>query len=229
MNNIYFIKGTSGSGKSTRVYVLLKFFEHIGVKTTDVFFINKNGKNRCVGFLVEGLHIFFLGEKYVKNGVERWQSFDNLNHHFTSLEIAEKWIHEMLVENIVIVDASAVGLSHRWRPNCLKPHCDEAHIMYYTYTNKEDYLRRIYERVGKHPSTDSGWRNNEHFVRDFNRSKIESLNFDNKAVASHYNFDEPISHVGEYILMNLGLVSVVEDFKKFCIDFDFVKIDKTLL
>jgi ABC-type uncharacterized transport system YnjBCD ATPase subunit len=63
-NSIFIVKGISGSGKSSRVFMLLKYFEFLGLTLSDFKFTNVEGKERQIGILVEELSLLFIGKLY---------------------------------------------------------------------------------------------------------------------------------------------------------------------
>ena len=58
------VKGTSGSGKSTRVYCFLDFLESIGMELKPYLFTNIQGEEKEVGLYSEELNMVFLGKFY---------------------------------------------------------------------------------------------------------------------------------------------------------------------
>jgi len=83
MRNIVVVKGISGSGKSSRVFQIIKFLEHLGCEFEDFMYLNNESKNRNIGILCKDLNILFFGKKYgYENGVERWQGYDSVTGAF---------------------------------------------------------------------------------------------------------------------------------------------------
>ena len=75
---IYLVKGISGSGKSTRVYLFLEYLESLGLELTPFKFKTLDGKEKEVGVYCEDLDLIFVGKWYENGGVRRWQGHDSM-------------------------------------------------------------------------------------------------------------------------------------------------------
>ena len=72
MNNVFCLTGTSATGKSTRIYSIIKFFDESGEKYDNYFSKDFNIRGR----IYRG-NILFIGHKIKKNYGEVWQGIDS--------------------------------------------------------------------------------------------------------------------------------------------------------
>ena len=67
--SIVLVKGISGSGKSTRVYLFLEFLESLGMKLHPYKFKTLDGKEKEVGVYSEDFNMVFVGKFYENGGI----------------------------------------------------------------------------------------------------------------------------------------------------------------
>ncbi len=51
------VKGISGSGKSTRVYLFLSYLRSLGLTLSDFNHVNHEGKKKVIGVFIEELNV----------------------------------------------------------------------------------------------------------------------------------------------------------------------------
>jgi hypothetical protein len=108
MNNyIYCVKGISGSGKSTRVYLLLKFFRDImEYEIEDFFILNTKGKLVSIGYLVKDLNLIFIGKEYQSGQFKRFQGIDSQTGVFGSNESISNFIKDCSDKYSIILEGA---------------------------------------------------------------------------------------------------------------------------
>lgn len=222
MGGIFVVKGISGSGKSSRVFQIIKYLEAIGCKYEDFHYINKEDKDRIVGILFKSLNIVFLGKFYNSGGVERWQGYDSVTSCFMKSEYFSEFLKENRNYNL-FVEGAGVTQTNRLRPHFLSNSLGftKIFIQYYNYDNKQDYLDRIVYRSGKVPEKATMWDKNASFIAE----SLWSLK-DQETIACEVfinKFDAPIEDLGVKFLKFIGSdEETIKDFIDFTKEFDYV-------
>lgn len=175
---VFIIKGCSGSGKSTRVSKLLSLLSSKGMSLKDVTFTNIEGKVKNIGILVEELNLIVIGKYYVKNNETRFQGFDSVTSAFCGVTNFSDYLKENSNKYSYIIEGAGITDSYRFRPKYLKEiGFENIFVQYYTYKDdqKDQYLKRIFDRTGKHPSKDSGWNKRNNFRGDLKFSVEDEI------------------------------------------------------
>lgn len=223
MNTLYTFGGTSGTGKSTRVYALLKFLKT--KETPKSFIINKN-----VGYLFSN-RLLFLGKEIRRGNRIEYQGVDIVyravggNHP----EFYEKLFS--LVQDYSIVAETAVLLrTHRSRPAyiCESPYAGtfKVYSRFYYYDidspkGFELYYKRIHDRSGNTPTENSSmWKSNLEFyryVKHFNE-ELATVPEELKPlfVIDTGDPEEPVYTIGVEILKREGMDDLIPEFMDFC-------------
>ena len=227
-NFVICVKGISGSGKSTRVYHLLKFFEKSGYTLSDFHFTNFEGKDKVIGVLIEELDLIFVGKIYKTGDIERWQGYDVQTGAFGSASNFSEFLKENSSNYSFIIEGAGITQTHRLRPKFLKQEIgfDTIMIQYYNYPveGKQNYYDRIIYRSGEKPKKDVMWDKNLGFIKDCEFSNDDSKTVDCEVFDS--NFDTPVYDFGVKFFKLVGALDFIEEFKKFVSKFDYIKQNK---
>lgn len=177
MAKIIAIKGTSGTGKGTRV---VQFIEWLRTKLepTELTY-TVGGKTRPFGLKFEELKLIFVGQYTTSNksGLASWTSMDGIHAATGSGDIARDLIKGWLEQDYTLVcEGEPLMLSDKWRPEWMfKNYPIEAlSLLYFAYPDRYQYDARIRGRSGKEAG-DSGWSRNESYSKEFEKSKAEML------------------------------------------------------
>lgn len=220
------VKGVSGSGKSTRVFLFLNFLEQVcKFKTEDFKFMNFEGKEKVVGILVKDLDLVFIGKKYITGEVTRFQGYDVMTGYFGKSAYFSDFLKENSSKYSFIVEGAGVTGTNRLRPLFLHDFCGFKNIMvqYYNYDldQKDLYLERIFYRSGKYPGKGTMWDKCSGFITD-NRDSLKEINLltergveDLNAFAFYNYHDTKVYDFGIKMLNFMGL----DEFEKYYVDF----------
>lgn len=240
MAKIIAIKGTSGTGKGTRV---VQFIEWLRTKLEPVELAYTVGyKTRPFGLQFEELKLIFVGQYTVSNksGLASWTSMDGIHAATGSGDIARDLIKGWLAQGYTLVcEGEPLMLSDKWRPEWMFNNypIDALSLLYFSYPDRYQYDARIRGRSGKEAG-DSGWSRNESYAKEFEKSKAEMLalgwevaadSFSGQDVIykqkdpatqefitrprselARYPFDAPLWVVGNAILMHLAADSALD-------------------
>jgi hypothetical protein len=227
---IFVVKGISGSGKSSRVFQLLKFFEKQGKTLSDFYFTNVEGKERLVGVLVEEENLLFIGKLYKSGAVERWQGYDAVTGAFKGARYFSEFLENNVNSFSVIVEGAGITQTHRLRPKFLSESGFENIMMqYYNYPEKgkEQYYNRIIYRSGEKPKKDVMWDKNLGFINDAKFSEKEIKEVQGvKIFMSKDEFEEPPSDFGEKYFIFTKQMDNYNDFLDFVEEFDYINKNK---
>lgn len=219
LNTIFYFFGTSGAGKSTRVYALVRFLESIGEHSTD--YLYKNGVT--VGR--EYLNSFYIiGREINRNGLPVWQGVDIwVDELIDGKDVGNmfSFFCEAVKKRTLVLDSAAIIRSYRSRPFHSETYPVDFNIYCkaYWFDNFEDYRNRIAGRSGGKLKDEKSqmWKTNKSFYRQ------EILFNDEIKKCKHperYEFhrgypDEPIWTIGESVLIRTGNEKLVPEFKTF--------------
>ena len=223
MSKIIVVKGISGSGKSSRVFQLIKYLEVLGCQFEDFHYLNKEGKDRVVGLLCKNLGIVFLGKIYKSGTVERWQGYDSVTGCFMKSEYFSEFLKDQKGKFTMFVEGAGVTQTNRLRPKFLHEQLGYESIMiqYYNYDNKQDYLDRITYRSGKVPTKATMWDKNSSFIAESAWSLIDQKTIDCEVYINQFN--APISDLGVKFFKFIGLdKETIDDFVEFTKEFDYI-------
>lgn len=243
MSKIIVIKGSSGTGKGTRV---VQFIEWLRTKLqpTELSYTISD-KTRPFGLKFEELKLIFVGQYTVSNksGLASWTSMDGIHAATGSGEIARDLIKCWLIQGYTLVcEGEPLMLSDKWRPEWMFKNypIDSLSILYFNYPNRYQYDIRIRGRSGKEAG-DSAWSRNESYAVEFEKSKKEMLAMGWKVLADAYSgqdveymkpsqnewemdsrselavmpFDAPLWVVGDSIAYQMDIGAVDLDIKDF--------------
>ncbi len=175
MKNMIVIKGTSGTGKGTRVVQLIEFlrtkYEPVVREYTH------GGKTRPFGLVFEELKLMFVGQytRSNKSGLTSWTSMDAIHAAVGKGEIAREFISQYLSDGYTLVcEGEPLMLSDKWRPEWMFNNykLDNLAMLYFHYANREQYDARIIGRSGK-KAGDGGWARNVSYPKEFEASRVE--------------------------------------------------------
>lgn len=208
------VKGVSSSGKSTRVYLFLKFLRDMAKFNFEPFLFN----NKEIGLLCVDLNLLFIGKEYEGNGIIRWQGLDTRTGVFGSNAAISDFIRD--TEHSVMVEGAGTTQSHRFRPKFLYEYCglENIFIQYYSYpeSGKEHYLERVLGRTGKVPNKGTMWDKNNSYLKEFLKSLAESEEVGLNVFVDEEMFDAESWDLGVKLLEFLGLGDYCSLFVEFC-------------
>lgn len=246
MSKIIVIKGTSGTGKGTRV---VQFIEWLRTKFEPRLVEYSVGdKVRPFGLAFDELKLMFVGQYTVSNksGLASWTSMDAIHAATGSGDIARAFVKEHLESGFTLVcEGEPLMLSDKWRPAWLLENypIDALAVLYFTYPDRYQYDARIRGRSGKEAG-DSGWGRNESYIKEFEKSKEEMLAAGWQVEVDDYSgqdvlyrlpdktlqseiaklpFDAPLWVVGNAIHHTMGSIFrangfLIKDFYQYCED-----------
>jgi ABC-type dipeptide/oligopeptide/nickel transport system ATPase component len=224
--NICCVKGVSGSGKSTRVFLLIKFLEHCGFVTEDFKFINFENKEKVVGILFPDLDIVFIGKKYITGSFERFQGYDVMTGYFGKSALFSDFLKENSSKYHFVVEGAGVTGTNRLRPLFLHDFCGFENIMiqYYNYEldQKDEYQARIIYRSGKLPNKGTMWDKCSGFISDHRDSLKEITGLkqvlgEDINMYSFYNpYNTPEYDFGMKMLTFMNMEDFIPAFSNFC-------------
>ena len=177
MAKIIVIKGTSGTGKGTRV---VQFIEWLRTKLEPTELTYTIGdKMRPFGLKFEELKLIFVGQYTVSNksGLASWTSMDAIHAATGSGDIARDLVKGWLAQGYTLVcEGEPLMLSDKWRPEWMFKNypIESLALLYFAYPDRYQYDARIRGRSGKEAGN-SGWSRNESYSKEFEKSKAEML------------------------------------------------------
>lgn len=240
---IFVLRGTSGTGKGTRVVQFIEWLMTIYTHTNVVYEFNNKPLN--VGIWFEDINLVFIG-KYTrsnKSGLTSWTSMDFIHSTLKTSEMANslvKYIGQKYKNSTVILEGEPMMQSHRWRPEFVYSDLGYNNMAFVSivYNDREEYDKRIIGRSGK-AAKETGWGRNEQYKKDYEKifcefSKIgyllesDSSNEMFIKPAANMNgvkcvgynilslYDSPLWSIGELIVDFVGLELDIGQFKIFC-------------
>lgn len=224
-NSIIIVKGTSGSGKSTRVYLLLDFLQSLGVKLEPFLFKTIDGKEKQVGLYSEDFNMLFVGGFYEYGKIKRWQGYDNVTGKICGAEGLSyflKGISDLGID--ILIEGSVCCQTNRLKPYDLYHVSGYKNIMYvrydYSVDGFQDYKDRIYNRAGNiNNREDSFDKNNRKFFLDCRKAEKEAEEV-NKSGGNVVVYDRlyncPVWDLGVNFFRFLGLEFLIDDYKTYC-------------
>lgn len=228
--SIFIVKGISGSGKSSRVFQLLKYFENLGCKLSDFHYVNCDGKDKIIGILVEEFDLIFIGKIYKSGEVERWQGYDAVTGNFKKASYFSEFLENNLNKYSFLVEGAGITQTHRLRPKFLKDlGFKNILLQYYNYPlkGKQEYYDRIIYRNGEKPKKDVMWEKNLGFINDYKFSIKEAEECGNINLRVYSNLhDTDIEDFGFKFLDFNDSNEFMEDFVKFTLEFDYINKNK---
>lgn len=219
MNNLYVIKGTSGTGKGTRVCQLIEFLKT--KETPSTVQTVYNGKAKNVGLLFKKHDVLFIGVVTTSNksGLKSWTSMDYIHSSFGGSEGAHSVLNDIKdMAGTIILEGEPMMVSHRWRPDYIEDNWNPERLclMYFTYEldQREEYDKRITKRSGK-AAGDSGWSRNQMYHNEFPKSDNEALECASmKTSVEDYSYDERLTIIGENFFNDREQAALTSEFIK---------------
>lgn len=228
-NIVSVVKGVSASGKSSRVYQLISFFENeLGMKKEPFFFTNIEGKRKEVGIFFEEPNILFIGQEYNSGGVTRFQGFDNKTSCFKGTALFCDFLKEQAKKSSVVIEGAGITQSNRYRPLFMRKDLGikNIYIQYYNFKNeeKDEYDQRIMLRSGKLPPKGTMWDKCSSFNKEyqFSLNEKESLENNETIYVNWDHYTTPIDDYGTKMLVLMGLDFLVERFISYTESFDYI-------
>lgn len=189
MSKLIVIKGTSGTGKGTRV---VQFIEWLRTKFEPRLVEYGVGeKIRPFGLAFDELKLMFVGQYTISNksGLASWTSMDGIHAAVGSGDIARTFVKDYLSDGYSLVcEGEPLMLSDKWRPQWLMENypLESLALLYVTYPDRYQYDMRIKGRSGK-VAGDSGWGRDESYKKEFDKSKQEILALGWSVVVDNYS------------------------------------------
>lgn len=229
--SIVLVKGISGSGKSTRVYLFLEFLEALGMKLRPYKFKTLDGKEKEVGVYSEDFNMVFVGKFYENGGIRRWQGYDSMTSRLCKAEGLSYFLKETSkAGHGVLIDGAGTTVSWRLRPLDLCGESEFTNILHVRYDYRDDqwdeYCARIAYRSGEPPKGDCMWRKHRTFMHDFEKAQREGeeVNEAGGCVVLHDQpYDAPVWDLGVHIFNFFGLSELCEEFVAFCKASDYIE------
>lgn len=240
---IVVVRGTSGTGKGTRVVQFIEWLR--GSFNPEPIVYEYNNKPLQCGFWFKEINLVFIGKytKSNKSNLTSWTSMDFIHSTLKTSELANslvKYIGLKYKNATIILEGEPMMQSHRWRPSFV--HSDLGYnnmaFISFVYETREQYDERIIGRSGK-AAKETGWSRNEQYKKDVDKVHCEfsSAGYVLEADTSNemfikpaangngiknvgYNkllpYDSAVSSLGEFIIEFVGLDLDVSNFKEFC-------------
>ncbi|ENL1756163.1 hypothetical protein AB4U81_003505 [Salmonella enterica] len=196
MAKIIVIKGTSGTGKGTRVVQFIEWLR-TKLKPTELSY-TVGDKTRPFGLKFEELKLIFVGQYTVSNksGLASWTSMDAIHAATGSGDIARDLVKGWLAQGYTLVcEGEPLMLSDKWRPEWMFKNypIDSLALLYFAYPDRYQYDARIRGRSGKEAG-DSGWSRNESYSKEFEKSKSEMLALGWNVAVDDYSGQDVLYH-----------------------------------
>lgn len=231
-NAIVLVKGISGSGKSTRVFLLLDYLEELGERLEPYVYTPITGKTQPVGIYSPALNLVFVGKFYEDGGVKRWQGYDSMTGRLGKAEgLSHFLLHTSRERHNVLIDGAGTTVTWRLRPLDLCGTSEFTNILHIRYDYRDDqwdeYCARIAYRSGKPPKGDCMWRKHRTFQHDYEKAIVEAQAVNEaggNVVLRNQPYDAPVWDFGKELFTFYGESSeVCEDFVTFCKESDYIQ------
>lgn len=228
--SIVLVKGISGSGKSTRVYLFLEFLESLGMELLPYKFKTLDGKEKEVGVYSPDFNMVFVGKFYENGGVRRWQGYDSMTSRLCKAEGLSFFLEEVSkAGHGVLIDGAGTTVSWRLRPLSLCESSGFSNILHVRYDYRDDqwdeYCARITYRSGEPPKGDCMWRKHRTFLHDFEKAQREGKEVNDaggNVVLHDQPYDSPVWDLGVKILEFFQLSDLKQAFIDFCEQSDYI-------
>ena len=205
------VLGSNATGKGTRMNQLIHFLK-TKYNPELYFTIGKNNKKFNLGILFKDIDLLIVG-KYVDTD---FQSFTSLDSVWNKLGGTEETVSlfKTLDYNILCEGYSNTD-TFRIRPVHMSTSgCNRFFYQIYSYgvENHDTYLKRIFERSGKHPKKAAGFEKETQILKYSSKINNELKEHNLDGVCYNLNYDEPITKIGVEYLRFLGRTNLVEEF-----------------
>lgn len=229
--SIVLVKGISGSGKSTRVYLFLEFLESLGMKLRPYKFKTLDGKEKEVGVYSEDFNMVFVGKFYENGGIRRWQGYDSMTSRLCKAEGLSYFLKETSkAGHGVLIDGAGTTVSWRLRPLDLCGESEFTNILHVRYDYRDDqwdeYCARIAYRSGEPPKEDRMWRKHRTFMYDFEKAQREGkevIEAGGNVVLHDMPYDAPVWDLGVHIFDFFEMPELGSEFKLHCEGSDYIE------
>jgi hypothetical protein len=221
-NFIVCVKGISGSGKSTRVFLILRFLREVLGMNSEPFLIPSEGKMKQCGILIPELDLIFLGKEYVTGSFGRFQGLDSVTGVFGSNAAISEFLKENSSKYSFFLEGAGTTQSNRFRPKFLYEYCGFTEVMmqYYNYggeINHQEYYNRIIYRSGKKPTRDTMWEKEVSYTKEVSFCENEMKELGDKCFVAlfHNLYDEVPEDLGVKFLGIFSDPDWIPAFKEF--------------
>lgn len=232
-SSIVLVKGISGSGKSTRVFLFLEYLKKIGVQIDPFFITSCDDKIKQIGVIARELNLIFVGKYYTDGGVSRWQGLDSVTSRLEDSSGLSEFIEKCAERGYnLLIEGAGTTATWRLRPKDLIENRNIKNILLVRYDyaddEKDKYHERIKYRSGKNPNSDSMWDKSHNFMNDFKKSIQESDGFSvcqNTILLHDLSYTSPTFDLGCNILSFFDCEDMCGGFMEFCESSNYVKIN----
>lgn len=229
MKHIAILKGASGTGKSTKVYLLINFLRSIG-ETLELKEMKFGDKFIPIGLLWKEQNVLFLGKEYQSDESIKFISLDYLNSKLGSTRFVCKLISSCIKEQgySVFGEGEPMMVSNRYRALYFVEEYGVANVFlrYYVY-GKEEKQRMIDRIIGRTPKEkrekskkrtfDGAWGRNFGYYTDYKNSEKELPIIGLEKISLDFClYTEPVSKVGIDYLNFLSLPDLSKKFEEYC-------------
>lgn len=209
------LRGTSGTGKGTRVCQILEFLKTKYEPVVKNFEIE--GKTKQYGLAFEELKLLFVGTvtKSNKSGLASWSSMDYIHSTVKKSELARPIAKGFLKEGYnLVLEGEPMMQSNWFRPLSMVPYYGVSRFImpHYWYEDRSQYDERIMGRSGK-LAGDSGWSRNDSYRREYEKTldEAKALEIDT-CMIELYSHEAPLEHFGVQLLAYLGRFELIDEF-----------------
>lgn len=220
MNTIRFLFGSSGVGKSTRMYQLFKFLKSI--EKPHILLI----RDVPMGFEFKELGVAIIGKENMKpGGVVTFQGLDafigklgNFEQQYNAIyEYCESSVKDIIVESVLAMSTNRTGPQYILDNKFNVKYNSE----FFVYPSFDDFRQRVADRGGKFYEKEEDakiWLKNKAYIRKYDvfQEEIKDMSRFN---LNKFSFDDHMNNFGKRFLQSSGREHMVEDY------IDFVRID----
>lgn len=211
------VRGTSGTGKGTRVCQILEFlktkFDHHPVN------FEFEGKTKQYGVAFPELMLLFVGTQTTSNksGLASWTSMDYIHSNVKQCALARPIALSWLDQGYSLVMEGEPMMQSNWfRPKDASPYYGVKSFLmpHYMYDRREDYDARIIGRSGK-AAGDSGWSRNESYRREYEKTiqEAEEIGIAEQCLITLDTHDASLEHFGLMLLNFMGRQDLTDEFR----------------
>jgi len=192
MKSMIVVKGSSGTGKGTRV---AQFIEFLRTKMEPVEITYElNDKTKPLGLAFPDLKLLFVGQYTVSNksGLASWSSMDAIHSAMGTGSLAREFLKDHIESGYTLVcEGEPLMLSDKWRPAHMFEYygLDTVSMLYFHYPDRAEYDARIIGRSGK-AAGDSAWGRNSEYPKEFGKSLQEMRGIITMAGVEHVDESE---------------------------------------
>ena len=223
LKTIFYICGTSGAGKSTRIHSLIRFLEDSGYRASGYLTCG----DCCVGR--EYLNSFYIvGKEFTQNGRTAWQGMDlyidQLGGKVGSPQLFS-FIYETARRQNIVLDSASILRTNRSRPLALEKYGVDAktYSRFYWFDTFEEYQARIAGRANGKTMLESSpmWKTNFTLKRhgELQAEEEKLLKYPERYEFFHGEPSEPVWTIGVDILTRLNFKDLIVPYKEYAEQF----------